>query len=130
MILPASAGQSFRELEYQDRALKALGAYLDALKPEKAIFDEAAELPASKPHLKIPLPHFPAYANDPKAAEEIIKAVNGPPVVIKLLEGTQGIGEEMTRFCRETIFAWHRRSDAAILPFVDHRCCIIASDGG
>ena len=33
-----------------------------------------------------------AYANDPKQAEEIIKAVNGPPVVIKLLEGTQGIG--------------------------------------
>ena len=33
-----------------------------------------------------------AYANDPRAAEEIIKAVNGPPVVIKLLEGTQGIG--------------------------------------
>ena len=26
-----------------------------------------------------------AYANDPKAAEEIIKAVKGPPVVIKLL---------------------------------------------
>jgi ribosomal protein S6--L-glutamate ligase len=33
-----------------------------------------------------------AYANDPKQAEEIIKAVKGPPVVIKLLEGTQGIG--------------------------------------
>lgn len=33
-----------------------------------------------------------AYANDPKQADEIIKAVNGPPVVIKLLEGTQGIG--------------------------------------
>jgi ribosomal protein S6--L-glutamate ligase len=33
-----------------------------------------------------------AYANDPKQAEELIKAVNGPPVVIKLLEGTQGIG--------------------------------------
>ncbi|MDE1467383.1 30S ribosomal protein S6--L-glutamate ligase [Aurantiacibacter sp. D1-12] len=33
-----------------------------------------------------------AYANDPKQAQEIIKAVNGPPVVIKLLEGTQGIG--------------------------------------
>lgn len=33
-----------------------------------------------------------AYANDPKQAEAIIKAVNGPPVVIKLLEGTQGIG--------------------------------------
>ncbi len=33
-----------------------------------------------------------AYANDPKQAEEIIRAVKGPPVVIKLLEGTQGIG--------------------------------------
>ncbi|MEL7783915.1 30S ribosomal protein S6--L-glutamate ligase [Citromicrobium bathyomarinum] len=33
-----------------------------------------------------------AYANDPKKAEEIIRAVKGPPVVIKLLEGTQGIG--------------------------------------
>ncbi|TNE27480.1 MAG: 30S ribosomal protein S6--L-glutamate ligase [Alphaproteobacteria bacterium] len=33
-----------------------------------------------------------AYANDPKQAESLIKAVNGPPVVIKLLEGTQGIG--------------------------------------
>ena len=33
-----------------------------------------------------------AYANDPKQAESLVKAVNGPPVVIKLLEGTQGIG--------------------------------------
>ncbi len=33
-----------------------------------------------------------AYANDPKKADEIIRAVKGPPVVIKLLEGTQGIG--------------------------------------
>ncbi len=33
-----------------------------------------------------------AYANDPKQAEEIIRAVKGPPVVIKLIEGTQGIG--------------------------------------
>lgn len=53
---------AFRELEYQDRALKALEAYLDALKPEKLAFDEAAELLALKPHLKIPLPHFPADA--------------------------------------------------------------------
>ncbi|ASK88174.1 30S ribosomal protein S6--L-glutamate ligase [Sphingorhabdus sp. SMR4y] len=43
----------------------------------------------SKYGLGLPLT---AYANDPKQAEEIIKAVNGPPVVIKLLEGTQGIG--------------------------------------
>lgn len=33
-----------------------------------------------------------AYANHPREAESIIRAVNGPPVVIKLLEGTQGIG--------------------------------------
>lgn len=33
-----------------------------------------------------------AFAHDPKQTSQIIKAVNGPPVVIKLLEGTQGIG--------------------------------------
>lgn len=33
-----------------------------------------------------------AFAHDPKQTTEIIRAVNGPPVVIKLLEGTQGIG--------------------------------------
>lgn len=32
------------------------------------------------------------FANSARQAEEIIKMVNGPPVVIKLLEGTQGIG--------------------------------------
>jgi ribosomal protein S6--L-glutamate ligase len=33
-----------------------------------------------------------AYTNDPKQAEDIVDLVGGPPVVIKLLEGTQGIG--------------------------------------
>jgi len=33
-----------------------------------------------------------AYTNDPKQAEDIIDLVGGTPVVIKLLEGTQGIG--------------------------------------
>lgn len=33
-----------------------------------------------------------AFAHDPKQTSEIIQAVKGPPVVIKLLEGTQGIG--------------------------------------
>ena len=33
-----------------------------------------------------------AFAHDPRQTSEIIKAVEGPPVVIKLLEGTQGIG--------------------------------------
>lgn len=33
-----------------------------------------------------------AFAHDPKQAGEVINMVGGPPVVIKLLEGTQGIG--------------------------------------
>ena len=32
------------------------------------------------------------FAHSAKQAEELIRMVNGPPVVIKLLEGTQGIG--------------------------------------
>lgn len=33
-----------------------------------------------------------AFAHDPKQTEEVLKIVGGAPVVIKLLEGTQGIG--------------------------------------
>ncbi|MCI5078408.1 30S ribosomal protein S6--L-glutamate ligase [Oricola sp.] len=33
-----------------------------------------------------------AFAHDPKQAEDIVKIAGGEPVVIKLLEGTQGIG--------------------------------------
>ena len=33
-----------------------------------------------------------AYTNDPKQAEDVIDLVGGVPVVIKLIEGTQGIG--------------------------------------
>jgi ribosomal protein S6--L-glutamate ligase len=33
-----------------------------------------------------------AFTHDPRQAEDIIDFVGGPPVVIKLLEGTQGIG--------------------------------------
>ncbi|MBB5732813.1 ribosomal protein S6--L-glutamate ligase [Altererythrobacter atlanticus] len=33
-----------------------------------------------------------AFAHDPKQASEVIRMVGGAPVVIKLLEGTQGIG--------------------------------------
>ncbi len=43
----------------------------------------------SKHGLGLPLT---AFAHDPRQTQEIIRAVNGPPVVIKLLEGTQGIG--------------------------------------
>lgn len=53
---------AFRELAYQERALTALEAYLDALKPEKARYDRAAALIADDPDLGIELPHFPARA--------------------------------------------------------------------
>jgi type III restriction enzyme len=53
---------AFRELEYQTRALDALHAYLEALEPAKMRFDETLELVATRPDLKIPLPHFPADA--------------------------------------------------------------------
>ncbi len=33
-----------------------------------------------------------AFAHDPKQTEEVLKVVGGAPAVIKLLEGTQGIG--------------------------------------
>ena len=33
-----------------------------------------------------------AFAHDPKQTDEVLKMVGGAPVVIKLLEGTQGIG--------------------------------------
>ena len=33
-----------------------------------------------------------AFAHDPRKAEDVIKEVGGAPVVIKLLEGTQGMG--------------------------------------
>jgi ribosomal protein S6--L-glutamate ligase len=33
-----------------------------------------------------------AFTHDPKQAEDVIDLVGGPPVIIKLLEGTQGIG--------------------------------------
>lgn len=39
----------------------------------------------------IGLPHT-AFAHDPKQAGQVIDMIGGPPVVIKLLEGTQGIG--------------------------------------
>jgi type III restriction enzyme len=53
---------AFRELAYQERALTALEAYLDALKPEKAKADQVAKLIADNPDLGLTIPHFPAKA--------------------------------------------------------------------
>lgn len=51
-----------------------------------------------------------AYTNDPKQAEDIIDLVGGVPVVIKLLEGTQGIGvvlSETVKSAKSVIEAFH-----------------------
>ena len=48
----------FRQLDYQDRVLSTLNAYLDLLKEKKRESDEIVELAASKPHLKLPIPDF------------------------------------------------------------------------
>jgi type III restriction enzyme len=53
---------AFRELAYQERALTALEAYLDALKPEKAKADQVAGFIAENPDLGLEIPHFPAKA--------------------------------------------------------------------
>lgn len=53
---------AFRELAYQERALKALEAFLDALKPEKAKADQVAAIIAGNPDLGLEIPHFPAKA--------------------------------------------------------------------
>src|SRR6478735_1971113 len=51
-----------------------------------------------------------AYTNDPKQAEDVIDLVGGAPVVIKLLEGTQGIGVvlgETVKSAKSVIEAFH-----------------------
>lgn len=49
---------SFRQLDYQDRALSALEGYLDALREKKAQADQVAALAAQNPNLNLPIPDF------------------------------------------------------------------------
>ena len=58
----------------------AIGRSRDKLRSLQILSREGLGLPVT------------GFANSAKQAEEVIKMVNGPPVVIKLLEGTQGIG--------------------------------------
>lgn len=54
-----------------------------------------------------------AFAHDPKRADEVIELVGGAPVVIKLLEGTQGLGVilgETQRAARSTIEAFRSQN--------------------
>ena len=58
----------------------AIGRSRDKLRSLQLLSREGIGLPVT------------GFANSARQAEEMIKMVNGPPVVIKLLEGTQGIG--------------------------------------
>ncbi len=49
---------SFRQLDYQDRALSALEGYLDALKEKKGRADKIAGLAAADPDLGLAIPDF------------------------------------------------------------------------
>lgn len=51
-----------RQLDYQDRVLKAVDAYLEKLKSEKVKADQIAKLAAENPDLDLPLKDFPAEA--------------------------------------------------------------------
>ncbi len=58
----------------------AIGRSRDKLRSLQLLSREGIGLPVT------------GFANSARQAEEMIRMVNGPPVVIKLLEGTQGIG--------------------------------------
>ena len=58
----------------------AIGRSRDKLRSLQILSREGLGLPVT------------GFANSARQAEEVIRMVNGPPVVIKLLEGTQGIG--------------------------------------
>ena len=57
------------------------------------------------------------FAHDPKKAEEVIKLSGGAPVVIKLLEGTQGIGVVLadTERSAKSVIEAFRGADVNIL---------------
>lgn len=92
----------FRQLDYQDRVLTTLDAYLDLLKDKKKEADEVAELAALKPHLKLPVPDFTQEAwealkaagklPDSRAAIPFSERLDGcnravPSVVLKVPTG-------------------------------------------
>lgn len=58
----------------------AIGRSRDKLRSLQLLARDGVDLPVT------------AFAQDPKMTEEVLEMVGGAPVVIKLLEGTQGIG--------------------------------------
>ncbi len=59
----------FRQLDYQDKVITALDAYLDALQVKKARADKVAALAAQDPDLGIPVPDFTKEAWEALKAE-------------------------------------------------------------
>jgi ribosomal protein S6--L-glutamate ligase len=76
-----------------------------------------------------------AFAHDPRQAEEVIGMVGGAPVVIKLLEGTQGLGVVLaeTENSAKSVIEAFRRANVNILvqEFIkeadatDIRCLVV-----
>jgi ribosomal protein S6--L-glutamate ligase len=75
------------------------------------------------------------FAHSPKDVESVINSVGGPPLVVKVLEGTQGIGVVLAenRTAAQSVFAAFRGMDANILvqEFIeeargaDLRCLVV-----
>ncbi len=76
----------------------AIGRSRDKLRCLQILARDGVGLPAT------------AFANDPQRTDEILNLVGGAPVVIKLLEGTQGIGVvlgETQKSAKSVIEAFH-----------------------
>jgi ribosomal protein S6--L-glutamate ligase len=75
------------------------------------------------------------FAHSPKDVESVINSVGGPPLVVKVLEGTQGIGVVLAenRTAAQSVFEAFRGMDANILvqEFIeeargaDLRCLVV-----
>ena len=59
----------FRQLDYQDRALATLDAFIDRLKASKREADEVDELARTRPHLNLLIPDFAQGAWEAIGAE-------------------------------------------------------------
>ena len=83
----------------------AIGRSRDKLRSLQILSREGLGLPVT------------GFANSAKQAEEVIRMVNGPPVVIKLLEGTQGIGVVLgeTMSSAKSVFEAFRGANVNIL---------------
>ena len=105
----AKARQLLRQFEmmgvYPLNESVAIGRSRDKLRSMQLLARDGIGLPPT------------AFANDPQRTDEILGLVGGAPVVIKLLEGTQGIGVILaeTSKAAEAVIEAFRGLDANIL---------------